>query len=242
MNKIAKVISIVGHPLLFLPILIGLTLISLEGIRTSIQSLGILAGLSIIPTTIWVFIKTKNGSYTNFDVSNQRQRRTLFPFIIILLTLTTFVLYITNMPEYLCLGLLICTGLILISFFVNFKIKSSLHVSMTAYAALCISFISISLSIGLFLFTISIAWSRVVLKRHSVLEVCTGLLLGSIAGFIFINMYQAENPQGKLSNSAITSCTFIETISTSAPVFKVFPKESFIDEPVNISVSRLASF
>ncbi|WP_420571188.1 hypothetical protein [Kordia sp.] len=190
MNKIAKVISIIGHPLLLLPIIIGLVLISLEGITYSIQSLAILIGIAILPITIWMFIKSKNGSYTNFDVSNQLQRRTLFPFIIVFLLLTTFTLYFTNKPKYLCLGLFIGTGLITISFLVNYKIKSSLHVSLNSYMAICVSVINIPVSIILFLFTILIGWSRVKLKRHTILEVCIGLILGSIAGFIFLNSYQ----------------------------------------------------
>jgi dienelactone hydrolase/membrane-associated phospholipid phosphatase len=244
MNKIAKVISIIGHPLMFIPAVTGLILILLEGVKTGLQSFGILIGLAILPITIWMFVKSKSGFYTNFDVSNRRQRVTLFLFIILFLLVTTLTLYITGQPKYLCFSLLIGTGLITISFFVNYIIKSSLHVSLNAYLAICIGIINIPLSIGLFLFTLIIGWSRIVLKRHSILEVCIGLVLGVISGFGFIKSQnnQIDTQQKQLLNSDFKSCILKNEVSNSKAILEIFPKESFLDEPLKIEVSKLAPF
>lgn len=188
MNSIARIISIVGHPLITVPLITGIILIQLEGNTTGLKSLGILLALSILPATIWMYVKSRKGSYTNFDVSNQKQRSSLFVFILVLLTLTTILLYVTDQPNYLNLGVLIATCLITISFFVNYSIKSSLHVSLNTYMALSLSLLNISVAIGLFVFTIIIGWSRIVLKRHTFTEVCIGLLLGIVAGVVFLQV------------------------------------------------------
>ena len=191
MKIVAKVISVMSHPLITIPLII-LTVIQLNVIRVSFKSMGILLFLSIIPTILWIFIKTKNGSYTNFSVSNQKQRTSLYVFVIVSLLATIFVMRLTEQVDYLYSGVFYGLLMLVISFLINYFIKSSLHVSLNSYIAISLYLISPVVSIAYLIFTCIVAWSRLTLKKHSLKEVLMGLSLGILFGIMFLKQVGFE--------------------------------------------------
>jgi membrane-associated phospholipid phosphatase len=133
-----------------------------------------------------MYLKSKNGSYSNFDVSDKKQRRSLFVFAIPFLVIVTTVLFLTHQPEKTCYGVLFATLLVVISQLVNFFIKSSLHVSLTLYLAFLAIPINLAFGFSLMFLCIFIGWSRVVLKRHSIKEVIVGAIIGLSIGAIML--------------------------------------------------------
>lgn len=242
LNKVASVVSAIGHPLIMTPLIIGLILIWFEGYNLGIRGVSIILCLTIFPTAIWMFVKSKYGVNTNFDVSNQRQRIRLFVFTLPLLLITTLILYITNKPEYLYIGFLIGTSLFTISFLANYFIKSSLHVSINSYMAISISLINIPFSLALLFLTLIVAWSRLVLKRHSIIEVCVGLFLGVVFGIFFV-IYTLNHPQpvNAIQNQLFTSdqkpCNPVKAKVDQVITLAISPKISFVDEPLQIMAS-----
>lgn len=115
------------------------------------------------------------------DVSKREQRYSLYLFIIPLVFLTAWLFYLSNLPTYTSKTLLIGGGLMTLSFLTNFKIKSSLHTSLNCYLAFCVFQINPSIGMALLVLTVAVAWSRVVLQRHSVSEVVMGFLVGGVA-------------------------------------------------------------
>jgi len=67
---------------------------------------------------------------------------------------------------------------------VNLYVKSSLHVSMNIYLSFLIMPINATIGIIVLLLTGLIAWSRIVLGRHTFKEVWVGTILGLIIGLI----------------------------------------------------------
>ena len=86
------------------------------------------------------------------------------------------------------LTFLVGGGLMTLSFLTNFKIKSSLHTSLNCYLAACVFQIDSVVGIILFVMTLVVAWSRIILKRHTLSEVVMGFLVGAIASVVLIHL------------------------------------------------------
>lgn len=186
MKRIANFISISGHPLLTFPLFIMIALYGKEDFsRASLISF-LIIGCFIIPVIAWMYFKSRNGSYTNFDVSDKKQRRSLFVFAIPLLLIVTILLFATHQSTNLCISVLFALILLIISQITNYFIKSSLHVSLNIYLAALIFISNYKLGIIVLLYTGLIAWSRIKLGRHTLIEVLSGSIIGILMGFMIL--------------------------------------------------------
>ena len=186
MNKAANFISIIGHPLLTFPLFILIVMFGFKGFPEASLVSALIIGGVFIPLTVWMYSKSKNGSYTNFDVSDRIQRKSLFLFVIPLLVVVTVVLFATNQSRNICISVLLALVLTVISQFVNFYVKSSLHVSLNIYLAALVFMVNVEIAIVVLLFTGLLSWSRVKLGRHTVKEVLFGLSIGTVMSLIML--------------------------------------------------------
>ncbi len=156
---------------------------SLMEVRKAIFiSLTIIGGF-FIPISLWNFIKTRKGSYTNFDVSDQKQRNSMYLFAIPALLLVLAVFYFTRQSHNLILVIVFALILLTLSYAVNFFIKCSGHASMTIFLSFLVLPVSFTSAIIMLVCAIAIGWSRLELKRHTFAEVITGIFLGLAIGF-----------------------------------------------------------
>lgn len=185
-QKLAELISGFGHPMLSFPVFIILILFMNQPLEKAIWvSTLIILGI-FIPMFIKIRRGTKSGRYTNFDISDRQQRKSFYPFVLLLLLAVTAVLYFTNQPEEIIRPILLGLILILINYTLNFYIKVSLHVSLTIFLGFLIFEINIAAGIVFFFFGLVMAWSRFELKRHSVQEILLGILVGVLIGSIYL--------------------------------------------------------
>jgi membrane-associated phospholipid phosphatase len=185
-QKIAAWISLMAHPLITISIFILVVMFSYEAFNKALFISFLLVGGVIIPSTIRNYLKTKNGEYTNFDVSVRSQRNSMYIFAITLLVIISGVLFVTKQSEGLFFGALFALFLLIVSYLVNFFIKCSGHVSLTIYLAFLIMPINLLLGISVLLFSGLIGWSRVELKRHTPKEVYTGAIIGFTIGLLML--------------------------------------------------------
>lgn len=185
-QKIAKYISIIGHPLVTISTFVLIVMFSFEEFHKALLISFLIVGCVIIPNIIRNYIKTKNGEYTNFDVSVRTQRNSMYLFAIPLLVIIIIVLFNTRQSRNLCLGVLFVLILLIISYIVNFFIKCSGHVSLTIYLSFLIIPTNLIIGIIVLLFSGLIAWSRVELGRHTVKEIVTGAIIGLVTGLIML--------------------------------------------------------
>lgn len=178
----ASYISTIGHPLLTLSVFSVVALFTHEKFEMALLHSLLILGCIFVPISLRLWIKAKNGSHTNFDVSDKTQRQSWYVSVFILLLLLTIILFVTEQPRSLRLSVLFSFLLVAISQLVNHFIKSSLHVSLNIFLAFLI--IPMNLTIGLFflIFTVFVAWARLVLKRHSLKEIITGATIGLTVG------------------------------------------------------------
>ena len=183
-SKTAKYISVIGHPLLTIPIFVISILFHFQDFKSALSISILMVFGIIVPLTIKMYIGEKKGLYSNFDVSDQGERKGWYFFSVALLTITVIFLFVTNQSHAVRFGFLLSALLLLSSQIVNYYIKSSLHVSFNIFLSFLIFPINIYLGTLFFLFVFVIAWSRVYLKRHTIKEVTTGAIIGTIFGLL----------------------------------------------------------
>ena len=192
-QAIAKWISMCGHPLLTIPLFVTITMFATEDIGKASLVIFLIVGCIFVPLVAWLYIKSKNGTTTNFDVSDRKQRKSLFVFILPVLMLVTIILYRTGQSKTVCLSVFFGLVITFVSQLVNLRIKSSLHVSMTIYLAFLIMPMNYLMGIVVLLLSGLIGWSRIVLGRHTLKEVLwgggIGLTIGLIMFYVEQNIY-----------------------------------------------------
>lgn len=187
--KVSKVISNVFNPLVSL--LIYFFYYSYRNYtweEASKKFLPILL-LLIIPVALWIYRNVKNGNYTNMDVSNRKQRHSLYIFIIIATVIFLGVdFYLHKEMDWAIFMLCILLILMQVS---NFFIKSSMHTSLNIYVAAL--FFTIEPIVGIFWFFLSIliGITRVILKRHTPKEVFSGGAIAIFVSVIYLVMVKA---------------------------------------------------
>lgn len=72
--RTAKALSVLGHPLFTIPLLALYVLCQQLPTRNAIIIAILLLGGVVMPISWHNYRKVKQGQYTNFDVSDQRQR------------------------------------------------------------------------------------------------------------------------------------------------------------------------
>ncbi|GAB3986302.1 hypothetical protein GCM10028807_03430 [Spirosoma daeguense] len=133
--KLAKRISIIGHPLLTLLVFVVSVSFHQLSARNALLVSGLLIGGVMLPVGVQNYQKVRQGKYTNFDVSYRQQRSGFYPVLIGLVALVTGIFVATNQPRSFCYGMGTTLLLLVISYGVNFFIKASLHTSLSFFRA-----------------------------------------------------------------------------------------------------------
>jgi hypothetical protein len=187
--KLAKFISTLGNPMI-LGLLFGAFVQYSNTEPEAYKHLPLLfAVLVLIPISAFVVLNVYRKRYTNLDVSDQKQRNSLYVFAIFCFVLMASFMVIKGYPlKALLLIFAFCFQLIL-SFLINQSVKVSMHTSFNfLFAYLCFP-LNLWVAVGVFLFGFINLWSRVVLGRHKVIEVQYGFILGNFVGVIYLVLF-----------------------------------------------------
>jgi hypothetical protein len=185
MNKqLASIVSIIGHPLLTIPIFAIVVLFNYENFYNAVVISALIITCVFIPITVKMYSGSKKGTYTNFDVSDKNERQSWYIIVLGLLLILSLILFLTNQPQAIRWNILFFFLLLLISKLLNYYIKSSLHVSLNVFLAFLIIPFNLTFGIIFLVFVLCISWSRIVLKRHTLREVIYGGIVGSLIGFV----------------------------------------------------------
>lgn len=180
--RVAKVVSVIGHPLLILPLVFSYLAFQHLPVRQATAISAVLISLVVLPITWRIYSKVKQGQYTNFDLSDQTQRSGLYPMLLLLSGLFVLLLFFTNQFQPFNRGAVCFFLLLASSYIINFFLKVSLHTSISFFLACVLYSLNAPFGILMAVFSVLVAASRLVLKRHSLPEILTGLVIGLIAG------------------------------------------------------------
>ncbi len=132
--KLAHYISNLGNPLLTIPVFSVIALFQTEDPKTALfVSLLIVAGV-VVPILIKSYLGVQKGTYTNYDISNKKQRQSWY-----LLPYpaadggNAHPLFVTDQSQALRMGVAGALALFIAAQLVNLYIKTSLHVAFNVY-------------------------------------------------------------------------------------------------------------
>lgn len=114
--KLANLISTIGHPLLMLSVFVVFVSFQQLPIQNAVLISGLLIGVVVLPVCLQNYRKVRQGTYTNFDVSDKQQRSGFYPGLIGLVALVTGIFIATNQPLSFCYGMGATLLLLVISY------------------------------------------------------------------------------------------------------------------------------
>ena len=183
-QKVSKFISAIFNPinsLIFFYLVYSRKNYSL---LESVQMFLPLFLIMILPVSAWIFWNVKKKNYSNLDVSNRIQRKSLYFFIGG--AITVYLIYMYLKFEVIDWVLFFLLALIFLMQISNYFIKSSMHTALNVFVAALFFTISPLLGGIWLLISILVGFSRIILKRHSPAEVFMGALLATIVSFIYL--------------------------------------------------------
>jgi membrane-associated phospholipid phosphatase len=183
-HKISKVISDFFNPLISLFIFFVYMSIREYSLKDSFLYFLPILLIIIAPIVIWLVWNVKTGRYTNMDVSNRVQRKTLYIFIAACVIAYIAYNYFKNgYIDFVMLFILILLFALQIS---NFFIKSSMHTAFNIFVAALFFVLNIKMGILWLGIAILVGATRIILKRHTVKEVFMGAGIAFVVSFLYL--------------------------------------------------------
>lgn len=184
-NALARTLSILGHPLLVLP-MAAMLLAADQGADP--QRLSRLAfamgglGALVMAYSWW---QVRRERWGHVDASGRGERRSLNRFLLIAFVIAALSAWMWTSQRELALGLALSALLIALAMLSAPWWKLSLHVAFAVFAALLLAHVSWQACAGGLLFAAAVAWSRLALSRHAPRDLIAGAAAGGLAGLLF---------------------------------------------------------
>jgi hypothetical protein len=182
--QIARTISWVGHPLIFVSVSVSIVVATQLVASAALPILTALFLSVIAPTAILLVAGVRSGRWRDADVSAREERKRFYPWAILISALGTFITWLIGAPFFVVQGGLVTLALFLIAAIANLWFKLSLHTLFAFYCAVILLRISFACGIVALILAGLVFWSRLFLSRHTLLEVLAGVALGVSGGVI----------------------------------------------------------
>src|SRR5438067_5283467 len=183
-TTLARLISWVGHPLVFVLASVAVVVGTQLSPRTGLPILLALLLSTLVPTAILLLSGVRSGRWSDADVSVRKERQRFFPWAVPFSLAGVVAVWWMRAPNYIIRGALVTLALFLISWIVNCRLKLSLHALFGFYCATILLRIGASWGALAFVLAILVSWSRLFLQRHTPAELTTGTVLGLTGGFV----------------------------------------------------------
>jgi len=180
----ARALSMIGHPALLMPLAVTLGILGADAPPRLLQvalSTAVLVAVIVGLYSLW---QVRAGRWAHVDASQPRERSQLNLFLALLLFGAAGLLWALGQPLAVASGAGVMALLVLAAHLLRRWLKVSLHAAFAVFAASLVwpSIVGVVLIIAL---AAGVAWSRLVLRRHSLPEVLLGLVLGAAFGVGF---------------------------------------------------------
>ncbi|MCY1661724.1 phosphatase PAP2 family protein [Chryseobacterium sp. SL1] len=184
LHKVSRIISDFFNPLLSLFIFFVYMSFLKYSLKEAITSFLPILIIVIAPVIIWLVWNVKTGRYTNMDVSNRVQRKTLYIFIAAsVISYIGFNYFRNGQIDFVMLFILILLFALQIS---NYFIKSSMHTAFNIFVAALFFALNTTMGIIWLGIAILVGITRIILKRHTPKEVFMGAGIAFIVSFLYL--------------------------------------------------------
>lgn len=183
MTTLARALSILGHPLLVLPLALLLAMgpdaVRAQGLRT-------LAGFALFGGAVMAYSRwqVRRGRWRHVDASHVRERGALNRFLLVALGAGALLAW-RFAPPQLALGLLFSLLIVAVALVAARWCKLSLHVAFAVYAAALLWPLGLPAVLCGLAFAGALGWSRLRLARHAPVDLVAGAGAGAVAGALF---------------------------------------------------------
>jgi hypothetical protein len=184
-QRIARFVSILGHPLLVLPAALLLPAAMRARDPQSLTSMA--AGIALFAALVlggswW---QVRRGRWAHVDASHRHERRSLNRTLLAMLLVAALAAW-HGLPEPdLALALLLAAAIVAIALLAARVCTLSLHLAFAVYAAgLLWPLGSVAVAAGI-VFAAAVAWSRLRLSRHRPRDLFAGGLAGLFAAALY---------------------------------------------------------
>ena len=180
--RIARAISWICHPLVFVSVSLAVIVWMRLANRVGLSVLLALIIAVVLPIAVLLIRGVRSGRWSDADVSVRAQRVHFYPRAILLSLGGIATLWFLRAPAFIVRGALVTLGLLLLAAVFNRSIKISLHAMFAFYCAVVLFAISGLAGLSALIAALLVAWSRLQLRRHGVVEVLAGTAMGVLGG------------------------------------------------------------
>ncbi len=181
---IARIISVVFHPLAVIMAFAMLYISTIYDDEMALLVMSLIGFIAVLPIVIYNSIQLLRGKISNFDLSDQKQRNKSYPLLLLILIVLILSAVWMNVPKSLILNLGIFGLMLVVFFFFRNYLKISLHASTSFFLTALIIFDFGSIGLYAAIISTLVAISRIILKRHTKMEVVIGGVSGLLLGFL----------------------------------------------------------
>lgn len=180
-HPLARAVSILGHPLLLLP----LALLLPAATAGTPGALQVAAGCAAIAAMVlgWSWLRVRGGHWDHVDASDPRERGALNRFLLPLLGVAALAALASPRPA-LPLQLALAAAMVAAALLCARRCKLSLHVAFAVYAGALLLPWRWPAGAAMLAVAALVAWSRLALRRHRPRDVVAGALAGAAAGLL----------------------------------------------------------
>jgi len=184
-NKIARLASDILNPFVItIGVLIVLSLKEGNGIPDMLKWLLITVVISVVPVIIIVFVLVRKKKLDSFYSNPREQRNIVYILSSVLAAIDCFFIWYFHAPKLL--AVIFTAGLVAVIIFmiINYFWKISLHTAFITAAIVVLILEYGPWALWSSTALLLVAWSRVVLKQHNILQVCSGGILAAVIVFL----------------------------------------------------------
>lgn len=179
---IARYLSVVFHPFVMIGVMVGTAAAAKQTAAEAARSVATVALFTIVPLTALMWHQVRRGRWENSDASNRAERPILYIAGGIAVAVLLAYLLLASPQSLMIRGVVSSLGMLAVCGAATRWIKVSLHMAFAALAATALALMRLPTGYALLLALPALAWSRLVLHRHTPVEVILGTIIGAGAG------------------------------------------------------------
>ena len=184
-TELARWVSTLAHPFVMTAVLVAVAA-GRQSRASAVHSVLLVALAVIVPVAALMVRQVRRGRWENADASNAAERPVLFLVSMAGLAAALVWLLRYDPASFLIRGLVVIGAFILGAAVLTRWIKLSLHVAFVMLAATALWQIGSPVGLVLIALVPVVAWSRLVLARHTPREVAAGGALGVVTGLALV--------------------------------------------------------
>ena len=184
-DRFARAVSILGHPLLVLPAALMLPAARRGGDPQTLQAA--FAGFALFAAfvLIWSRWQVRRGRWAHVDASQQSERRSLNRTLLISISFGALLAWRTLPTPDPALALALSAGIVAVAMLSVRWCKLSLHVAFAVYAIGLLWPLGAIVIAVCCMFAVGVAWSRLRLSRHRPRDLVAGAAAGLLAAVVY---------------------------------------------------------